>query len=884
MVKLRLVSFILTALILVSCQSEMLLEKSKTSPTSTAIENPPIDLWQPPVTVKVLLHRFEEQTFKPQLEAFTELHPHVTIEIVIASDLFPDANPYERLSIEEEIMAASSADVILTPLTYEAVQAGLRLDLTPYVEEDNNLEPDDFNFNSLESLRLNGSYWGVPLRVDYQAIFYRTAPFDNANRAYPDDDWSWEEFLEVIDALTIREDGKTVQWGYADPFSSFQIPPTYAVERKDTDSSVPELLAAMRDPDFATSLRQYTELVTFQRVAKQYSRADGFDLRDTHIAMWRVPSEFIFDVLLEDGEDAWGVVPMPDGMGNRAITVASASISAGTTHPQEAWELISFLSQQPRWAYGDTAEFPARRSTAESMGYFDMFHPELAQLLRAAVITAETEPMLDGPGAAQVRDVYIEALRQIYAEGVDVDVALDEARVQAEEIVAALLVAQAEATPIPDFVVVTAAQETATAATAIRFRTLGGSRESRLFAQMAQQFMHDHPDIAVTIESAGTDASLLTSAAQAACFQGSTGFAQHELESVLAIDPLIDADAIITVNNFYEQAVDAFRLDGQLWALPGAIDVTLIAYNKGLFDAAGVPYPQAGWTTADFLAAAHALTDDATQQIGYLPGSFEATDLFDWLERLGADVLDETADPPTLTLTDPATVAALQQYNDLTAGIRRVLDGELATLANSAVRRALIDEERAAMWLASSFSQGSANDAVDGAGVGYVPLPAGQDQRDRLSMQYMSGYFISAQANAEERQACWTWLTYLTEQVSADTGLPARQTTADSAEYAQQAGIGRAAAQLHVVATAETVAISTRLVHEQAWLLFPFRTSTNNLSAQLLQQIVMEGVSAEHALASAQEQFEAYRSCVIESDSMRIPGGQLSCWQQTTMQ
>ena len=43
--------------------------------------------------------------------------------------------------------------------------------------------------------------------------------------------------------------------------------------------------------------------------------------------------------------------------------------------------------------------------------------------------------------------------------------------------------------------------------------------------------------------------------------------------------------------------------------LPQNLSSLVVYYNRDLFDAAGVPYPEAGWTWDDFLAAAKALDD-----------------------------------------------------------------------------------------------------------------------------------------------------------------------------------------------------------------------------------------------------------------------------------
>ena len=58
--------------------------------------------------------------------------------------------------------------------------------------------------------------------------------------------------------------------------------------------------------------------------------------------------------------------------------------------------------------------------------------------------------------------------------------------------------------------------------------------------------------------------------------------------------------------------------DGNVLALPYDFGPVVIAYNKALFKAKGVPYPQDGWTWSQFLQDAKRLTGGGDD--GYLPG------------------------------------------------------------------------------------------------------------------------------------------------------------------------------------------------------------------------------------------------------------------------
>ena len=54
-------------------------------------------------------------------------------------------------------------------------------------------------------------------------------------------------------------------------------------------------------------------------------------------------------------------------------------------------------------------------------------------------------------------------------------------------------------------------------------------------------------------------------------------------------------------DDFYPQALDAFRWHGELTCLPQNISSLVVYYNRNLFTASGVPEPRAGWTWNEFV-------------------------------------------------------------------------------------------------------------------------------------------------------------------------------------------------------------------------------------------------------------------------------------------
>jgi len=80
-------------------------------------------------------------------------------------------------------------------------------------------------------------------------------------------------------------------------------------------------------------------------------------------------------------------------------------------------------------------------------------------------------------------------------------------------------------------------------------------------------------------------------------------------DTMLDLQPYMDASAAISDSTFYPAALDAFAFDGHQYGLPITFSTVMLIYNKDMFDAAGLSYPDESWTWDDVLSAATALTD-----------------------------------------------------------------------------------------------------------------------------------------------------------------------------------------------------------------------------------------------------------------------------------
>lgn len=112
-----------------------------------------------------------------------------------------------------------------------------------------------------------------------------------------------------------------------------------------------------------------------------------------------------------------------------------------------------------------------------------------------------------------------------------------------------------------------------------------------------------------------------------------------------------------------EALVDLYSLNGQQYGMPKDFDTIGLWYNKTLFDAAGIAYPDDSWTWQDLKDAAAKLTDKAAGTYGITAALEGQQDYYNTIFQAGGHVVSE--DGKTSGFDDPATIEGLRFWTDL---------------------------------------------------------------------------------------------------------------------------------------------------------------------------------------------------------------------------
>jgi multiple sugar transport system substrate-binding protein len=301
----------------------------------------------------------------------------------------------------------------------------------------------------------------------------------------------------------------------------------------------------------------------------------------------------------------------------------------------------------------------------------------------------------------------------------------------------------------------------------VSFMVFGDPAELAAYQQLVAAFAAKYPDIQVELRhvaSQGDYQKQLVTAFSAGAepdvmllnYRRVLQFAaQGGLEPV---GPYLDRSQLLHAADLYPEALEAFQWDGQTWCVPQNISSLVVYYNRGLFDAAGLAYPAAGWTWDDFLQTARALTRDLDgdgQADQYGAGvSPELMRLAPFVWQNGGELVDDPANPTRLALDSPAALAAFQWFVDLQVREQVVPDATAEQVEDSENR---FMNGRLGMFLNSRRGVPTYR-TVAGLDWDVAPLPQATAGSQAAGILHSDAYCLAARAR--DKDSAWTLIEF----------------------------------------------------------------------------------------------------------------------------
>ncbi len=745
------------------------------------------------VTITLAVQDNERDTYNAVVKDFEAANPGVTVQLATqtqsnigaaANDVSAHLDGVQQLVSQSDVVLVRSTDV-----SAEGTRAGYFLNLQPLIDSDSALNAADFFPSIFRAFQWDQGTWALPLSASPVILTYDPAAFDKAHVTYPTAQWTLDDLIAAVKALTVVDaSGKIVTPGIELFQGNNDIPLYMSLIGK----PLADLNAIPNPPniDQPETTKLLDGLVTlFQTVPSQSATNNQAPIRIQG-----------FQQLLFGGGPGGG------GGGNNASTrkgvllpgghsylnVSGVAVSAATQYPDKAYALAKFLTTRTDIA-GRGLAYPARQSLVTGAasggtggtgaipgpGGFNIaailarLVPDQRQLLTDAINVGYSTT------DRRFYDFLGSAIRKATGTGtLDTKTAMATAQSEALNAEQVALTRKADASKVA--VVATPVPTVApNAGITLKFGMSGFGnaipKKAEILA-LADQFVKDNAGVVgrVDVEQIGGGFggnAATTGASSFDCFYlPYSAVPNLALDTVIALDPYLTADKTYDQKDYVAAALNQAQRDNKIWALPMNIAPTVMWYDPLAFGNAGATKPVAGWTIDSFKDALKTLAPTIKNNNPPFTVQGDAgSSMLMLVASYGGLPIDYRTNPITVKFTDQANVDAMQQVLDLAKN--KLIDYR-ALAATLGIGLGLNGDPLYSQQLNGlNFGRPQRADTAAAAS-NYSPVTFPKGSKVQLMAFSVGTLYISA--TAQNADACYKWISTFAQHPELTEAMPAR--------------------------------------------------------------------------------------------------------------
>jgi multiple sugar transport system substrate-binding protein len=336
----------------------------------------------------------EQQKYLRQIEQkFEQAYPNIDLKVETST------SGLQKLLI---MLAGGDApdvflwnDENLTPL----VEKGAVADIMPLINADK-LEVNLYFPAVTNAFKYRNSIYGLPVQFDTDALYYNKNLFDTAQLPYPNESWTWDDFLTAAKKLTkdSNQDGKPEQFGCLRPdfllVARSNGVKLFSADLKRCTLNIPESIASLK---FVADIETKYKVCPTQEQMRDRAGVQGENLFATGQIAMMVGRTYQVVELTKVKDFAWDICPFPKGKVGRASRLQAEAncMWIESKHPNEAWEFMKFYSSEKVMAITGAKKnsVPALKTVALSTVYCSP-PPEHIKLFIDALPYAEPAPRM----------------------------------------------------------------------------------------------------------------------------------------------------------------------------------------------------------------------------------------------------------------------------------------------------------------------------------------------------------------------------------------------------------------------------------------------------------------------------------------------------------
>lgn len=343
--------------LLAACTTPVAPATDAENPGGAAVDLTLMTWWIPPLVIGSAVEHAVEQ--------FNENHADINVSI----DANPGSPDAQLQKWQTQLAAGAPPDVTLMRPHFHTAFAsrGALLQIDDYLENEPDLQRDDFWPEITQRLSWDGKLWGLAAEIWFTFQFLNVDMFEAAGVALPDDDWTWDDYLGIATSLTQGE-GANRQFG-SGPLDGWWVEMVRSWGGEVLDAEEMSCVVNM-DPG-PNAIQWIADLILDHEVApsaENMADQNATSLFETgRVGMYEVANWYLSEAQ-DKFQGNWAIAPNPIGLAGRQSTVQGANYAIFnlTKNPDEAWTLMHDMSvgDGQRLILQETGIFPTVQSLA----------------------------------------------------------------------------------------------------------------------------------------------------------------------------------------------------------------------------------------------------------------------------------------------------------------------------------------------------------------------------------------------------------------------------------------------------------------------------------------------------------------------------------------
>lgn len=300
-------------------------------------------------------------------EEFMKEHPDIQVKIQTIPAEGYDQKVFTSIAAGSPPDIFGSGDVIIPTI----VSKNYALDLNKFVEKED-YDLSGFYPQVIDGLTFEGQLVGLTDNWDTQVLYYNRDLFDQAGIDYPDESWTWNDFVSAARRLTSGEGPKKIFGGV---HGTWFVPVFQQVWANGGDVFSEDGKECLLDqPPAIRGIQAIGDLIE-EGLSPTPQQLEGQDAAQLMLsgraAMFIDAGRWAAYQLREGGDRVnWAVAPLPKGPAGRQnfFHLGMFAIARNSDSPGNAWEFLKYMVSAAgiKETVDNLQGVPARQKLAKS--------------------------------------------------------------------------------------------------------------------------------------------------------------------------------------------------------------------------------------------------------------------------------------------------------------------------------------------------------------------------------------------------------------------------------------------------------------------------------------------------------------------------------------